>query len=138
DRDVASGTASDTAGNTYVVGGSCSTDFPIQGGFESNLRDQCAATITKVDPTGQSLVFSTYFGGTTPASLVTAGLAVAVDVSGKVYFTGQTSTPDLPIVRAFQPAYGGGDVDGFFAVLSADGSGLLYSTYIGGSGFEEF
>ncbi len=60
---------------------------------------------------------------------------IAVDADGNVYVTGSTTSTDFPIVNAVQPTLGGGR-DAFVSKISADGSQLLYSTYLGGSGDE--
>jgi hypothetical protein len=59
---------------------------------------------------------------------------VAVDEHGRVWFDGMTAATDLPTRNAFQPSYGGGNLDGFLAALSPDGSQLCYGTYVGGDG----
>jgi hypothetical protein len=80
-----------------------------------------------IDP----LIYSTYLGG----SRVDSGRAVAVDSSGNAYVTGKTSSTDFPITSgAFQTAKSGDD-DVFVTKFNAGGSALVYSTYLGGSGF---
>jgi hypothetical protein len=123
----------DRFGSVYVVGFTTSTDFPttpdsLQSTFAGGTFD---AFVTKLNPQGSAVVYSTYLGGTGDDF----GLGIAVDPRGLAYLTGQTSSTDFPTTsRAFQPSYGGGNSDGFVAKLSADGSVLVYSTYLGGSG----
>ena len=66
----------------------------------------------------------------------TLGSGIAVDDPGNAYVTGDTISTDFPTVNAVQPAFGGGD-DAFVAKLNRNGSQLLYSTYLGGSGSDE-
>src|SRR5205823_12968071 len=61
---------------------------------------------------------------------------IAVDALGSAYITGKTRSNDFPTVNAFQPTFGGGNEDAFVAKLNPDGSALVYSTYLGGSGSE--
>jgi uncharacterized repeat protein (TIGR01451 family) len=90
--------------------------------------------VTKLDPTG-AVIFSTYLGGSGNENDFRPGVessGIAVDPAGNVYLAGRTSSLDFPVVNAVLPSYGGGDYDGFVAKLSADGTILLYSTYLGG------
>src|ERR1019366_4944048 len=81
-------------------------------------------------PSGDSLVYSTYLGGTS------AGGGIAVDSSGNAYVAGTTG-PGFPVHKSgFQNKYGGGVSDGFVAKLNASGSDLIWSTYLGGSDYE--
>ena len=84
--------------------------------------------------TGTALVYSTYLGG----SGSDFGKSIAVDSSGKVYLAGQTDSADFPTTNAFQSSLSGGFgvQDAFFTVLGAAGTNLIYSTYLGGPGFE--
>ncbi|GLX70373.1 SBBP repeat-containing protein [Paenibacillus glycanilyticus] len=127
------GIAADNAGNVYVTGITTSTDFPVTPGVVQTVftgdRD---AFITKLNPTGTALVFSTYIGGSASDS----GQNVAVDASGNVYVTGRTYSDNFPVTPgAAQPTFGGLS-DAFVLKLSPDGSTLLYSTYLGGSGHD--
>ena len=82
-----------------------------------------------IDPT---LGYSTYLGGTGND----AGTGIAV-VGSNAYITGLTASVDFPLANPRQPTYGGGNTDVFVSVFNADGTGLLYSTYLGGSGSED-
>src|SRR5712691_10357855 len=96
------GIAMDGAGNAYVTGQTASPDFPaplgaFQGAFQGGGID---AFVTKLDPTGAALVYSTYLGGTD----FDEGDGIAVDATGNAYVTGQTNSSNFPTtLGAFQP-----------------------------------
>src|SRR5205823_5153992 len=95
------------------------------------------AFVTKVDAAGNALVYSTFLGGTygppTNEFAGTNGTSIAVNSAGNAYVTGSTFSIDFPTANAIQASYGGGDDDAFVTALTADGSHLIYSTFIGGS-----
>jgi Beta-propeller repeat len=136
--DYGTGIAADSAGNAYVTGNTCSTDFPTKnplqqtyGGGSSTYM--CGdAFVTKISPAGSALVYSTYLGG----SDVDVGLGIAVDSTGNAYVTGATFSTNFPTVNPLQPAYGGNG-DAFVSKISPTGSALVYSTYLGGSSTED-
>jgi Domain of unknown function DUF11/Beta-propeller repeat len=144
--DIASGLALDPGGNAYVTGTTTSTE--VGTGFPSTLgsyQPLSAATnqffLTKVDPNAggaASLLYSTYFGGSSPANGVTLGGGVAVDINSDAYITGGTNFTNMPLLNAYQ-AINEGQIDAFVAKINpganvAQGQQLLYSTYLGGSG----
>ncbi|MFX1263114.1 MAG: SBBP repeat-containing protein [Promethearchaeota archaeon] len=118
----------DTSGNAYVVGSCVSNDFPIVNGFmgvNSGGRD---CMIFKINATGTGLVFSTYFGGTGDDY----AFSVAVDDSESVYVTGLTNSENIQLMDSYDSSYNfGGDC--FILKLNATGSGLIFSSYFGGS-----
>ncbi len=125
--------AVDSDGNAYVTGETSSPDFPTVNAFQPTFQAaNFNAFITKVDPTGSSWVFSSYFGG----SGWDIGSGIALDAQNNIYLTGMTTSPDFPTVNPIQADFGGGNSDAFVAELSADGSGPLFSTFLGGSGDE--
>jgi hypothetical protein len=126
------GIAVDSSGSAYVVGDTDSSAFPTQNPLRPNLAGDFDIFVTKFSPAGNTLVYSTYLGG----SKAESGFGVAVDPSGNAYVTGKTASLDFPTVSAFQPAFGGGNYDAFVSKLNPDGSALVYSTYLGGSGSE--
>jgi Bacterial Ig-like domain (group 3)/Beta-propeller repeat len=133
------GIAVDSSGNAYVTGDTCSTDFPTMNPLQPANDGTCGwgnAFVTKLNPSGSALVYSTYLGG----SVADAGLGIAVDSSGNAYVTGETLSPDFPITPgAFQTACGGGGSgcwDAFVAKINSSGSALVYSTYLGGDGVD--
>jgi hypothetical protein len=126
------GIAVDQNGHAYVVGVTSSFDFPTSNAFQPMLGGPAGYTnafVTSLDPTGQML-YSTYLGG----SGGDGGHGIAVDTGGNAYVTGGTSSTDFPTVNPLQPALGGPAGNAYVAELTADGSALVYSTYLGGSG----
>jgi hypothetical protein len=128
--DQANGIAVDSSGNAYVAGTTLSTAFPVANPLQStNKAKNGTAFISKLNSTGSALVYSTYLGG----SVSEQANAIAVDPSGDAYVTGSTCSSDFPTVTAVQGSLKG-TCDGFVAELNAPGSGLVYSTFLGGSG----
>jgi hypothetical protein len=128
--DYGEGIAVDASGNAYVTGYTYSTDFPTASPFQANLNGLLNAFVTKLDAVGNALFYSTYLGGNTDF-----GRAIAVDAEGNAYVTGITESANFPTVNAFQSTYGG-DGDTFVTKFDPAGSALVYSTYLGGSGYE--
>ncbi|MGH7813011.1 MAG: SBBP repeat-containing protein [Candidatus Binataceae bacterium] len=131
--DSGNGVAVDSSGNAYVTGEAESTDFPItSGAFQ--IVGGGNTFVTEIKPDGMALVYSTYLGGTGGD----AGYGIAVDSAGNAYVTGATASIDFPVTpRAFQivnNAAGNSGLNAFVTKLAANGSGLIYSTYLGGSG----
>jgi len=122
------GIAVDGSGSAYVTGDTGSTDFPTQDPYQvdQGLYD---AFVAKLSPLGNALVYSTYLGGTSGDW----GSAIAVDGSGSAYVTGSTGSTDFPTQNPYQ-ASPAGALDVFVAKLLPSGDGLVYSTYLGGSG----
>jgi hypothetical protein len=143
--DAAYGIAADSSGNAYVVGVTFSTNFPgTTGGFQPTNNGAGAATnafVTKLNPTGTGLVYSTYLGGSAVESSCNGigdqGFGIAVDGSGNAYVTGTTCSTNFPVTTgAFQTAYNSQNKFGesaFVTKLNTTGTALVYSTYLGGS-----
>src|SRR5688572_27814964 len=129
-----SGIAVDADGNAYVTGGTSSADFPTtSGAFQTSRRGPSDAFLTKLNPTGSVLVYSTYLGGSNEEP--TTG-RIAVDAAGNAYVTGGTWSPDFPTTAgAFDTRFKGADA--FVTKLDPSGSQLVYSTYFGASGNDE-
>ncbi|WP_445635180.1 Beta-propeller repeat protein [Nostoc sp. DSM 114161] len=132
--DVGFGIAVDSNGNAYITGYTSSTDFPIKNAFDITLDGNLEAFLTKVNAKGNSILYSTYLGG----SGNDLGSGIAVDCFGNVYVTGQTYSSDFPTKKAFDSTLGG-FVDAFVTKLNPHVSGkssLVYSTYLGGNDYE--
>jgi hypothetical protein len=143
--DRANAIAVDSSGNALVSGYTSSTNFPTANAAQATsgvatcpLSDKylCAdGFVTKLDPTGSELIYSTYLGG----NAFDNAFAIGVDATGNALVTGWTRSPDFPTLQAVQPATGGGECagmlcsDAFVSKLSPSGE-LLYSTYLGGGG----
>ena len=138
DGDQGDSIALDGAGSAYVTGDTVSPNFPTTVG---RLRHDHAngsgdAFVTKLNASGAALVYSTYLGGSGPARLE-AGTGIAVDGVGSAYLTGDTGSTNFPTTAgAFDTTYNGGVyTTRFVTKLSASGA-LVYSTYLGGSGYD--
>lgn len=125
--DEGTGIAVDAGGNAYVTGRTTSANFPTASPAQAKYAGNDDGFVTKLSSVG-ALVYSTYLGGSGNDD----GLAIAVDPSGNVYVTGDTSSDNFPTLKAMQAARAGG-LDAFVTKLDATGS-LAYSTYLGGSG----
>jgi hypothetical protein len=129
--DLSNSIAIDTAGNAYIVGTTASVDFPTTiGAFEENQQGAQDAFVSKLDPFGDTFIYSTYLGG----SGDDFGNGIAVDSSGNAYVTGTTQSGDFPTANAYDNSLGGAQ-DAFVTKLNSTGlAPLVYSTYLGGSG----
>ena len=133
--DLIHGIAVDAAGNPCVAGMTTSLDFPTTtGAFQQAPAGGVDGFVAKLGPAGSSLIYATYLGGAADTSEDMA-LAIAVDASGSAFVTGTTTSSDFPIVDAFQRLMGGVR-DAFVTGLAPDGSALVYSSFLGGSGLE--
>jgi len=136
-REQAQGIAVDVNGNAYVTGLTESFDSPFTSAYEGfpvtsgafQTKGSYDAFVTKVNPSGSALVYSTYLGG---SAGVDRGWAIALDDGGNAYVTGDTASSNFPLSNPIQAAYGGGSRDVFVTKLNATGSGLVYSTFLGG------
>src|SRR5215207_1926106 len=146
-REHGQGIAVDANGNAYVTGLTESSDnpftveydgFPVTpGAFQTT--GSYDAFITKLNPQGSGLVYSTYLGGT---GGVDRAWGIAIDSLGNATITGDTTanaqnTNNFPVVDAVQTNYGGGLSDAFVSKLNPAGTALVYSTYLGGSLYDE-
>lgn len=157
-QDVANGIAVDPFGDAYVTGTTISPDFPAtSGAFDPACTDDGAcgakkcnnlglvvsnAFVSKLNPEGTGLIYSSFLGDYENVR----GLAIAVDADQSAYVTGSTEFNPAPqgtfcgpfpiTGNAFQPAFGGGFTDAFVTKISASGSSIEYSTYLGGSNEE--
>jgi hypothetical protein len=126
--DQAYGLALGGDGSVYVAGYTTSANFPTLNPFQGSLPGSCSAFVSKLNPTGSALVYSTYLGG----SSCDYAYAIAVDASGSAYVTGVAGSANFPAKNALQGTnHGGGDA--FVTKLDPTGGALVYSTYLGGS-----
>jgi Beta-propeller repeat len=131
-QDTAADICVDALGNAYVTGRTRSENFPTTpGAFQQSdggLNE--SAFVTKLDPSGSALGYSTYLEG----SHHEFGAGIVVDAVGHAYVTGGTQSVDFPTTPGTVQPSSGGDSDAFVTKLNPTGSGLAYSTYLGGIG----
>ena len=116
----------DASGAAYVTGETQSTDFPLANPAQARLGGYFDGFVTKLNPQGSGLVYSTYLGGVQGDDVQ----SVAVDRDGNAYVTGYTNSTDFPTLNPIQAALAGSN-DAFIAKLDPKGA-LVYSTYFGG------
>jgi hypothetical protein len=139
------GIALDAAGNAYVTGFTASSNFPTTtGAYDTSYNGGATDVfVTKLNAAGTSLLYSTFLGGSSGDQ----GLGIAVDANNNAYVTGFTGSTNFP-VRAdtnqippgsfvYRSTYQGGSTDGFVTKLNSTGTGLVFSTFAGGSGADE-
>ena len=133
-NDVGRGIASDAEGNFIITGNTFSADFPTMNAVDDTFGGGVFfgdAFVTKINPETEQILYSTYLGGTADDS----GFAVTVDGQGNAFVLGTAGSNDFPTMNALQPDFGGGS-DAFLACLDTDGA-LVFSTFLGGNGFDE-
>lgn len=130
--DSPGGLALDATGSSYVSGGAGSVDFPTTPGAFDTLPDGSDAFVTKFNPAGSALVYSTVLGGTAGES----STAVALDGAGNAWLTGVTGSTDFPIIVGAADSTQNGMSDVFISELNNTGTTLLYSTFLGGADSE--
>jgi hypothetical protein len=125
------GIAVDDASNCYVTGYTNSSDFPLQNPLKSTKKKDYDAFVTKFNATG-GVVFSTFLGGEGGDG----AWDIAVDTAENCYIVGSTSSNDFPTLNAFQSELPGLNA-GFVTKLNATGTGLIFSTFLGGSRYDD-
>jgi hypothetical protein len=126
--------AVDRFGNAYVGGETDSTDFPVTAGaFRPTYTGAGDGFVTKLSPSGSSLVYSLVLGGEETDSIN----ALALDSQQRAYVTGGTSSQAFPVKNPYQSTYtsqppSSGGISAFITRVNASGSDLEYSTYLDG------
>ncbi len=131
--DGVSGIVTDAAGNVYICGTTGSVNLTgtnIGAGVTSGYS---AAFVAKISPAG-ALLFATFIAGLSDTA---TSASVALDASGNIYVVGSTTSSSFPTANPIQAAYHGG-TDAFLLELNSSGNALVFSTYIGGSGYDYF
>jgi hypothetical protein len=121
----------DAQGNLYATGYTKAANFPVTPGiYQNTYGGGIDSYVIKISGYGDALVYASYLGGTSWE----LGYGIGVNDLGEAYVCGYTSSTDYPTTtNAFQASSGGGLTEGFLARISADGTQLLTSTYLGGS-----
>ncbi len=127
----------DISGNAYVAGQTSSADFPTTGGAFDTSYNGGDAFVTKLNPSGTGLVYSTFLGGRGNDD----AWGIAIDGAGNAYVTGRTWTSTFPTTpgafdTTFNGKQGNTDPDAYVTKLNAAGSGLVYSTFLGGKAYD--
>lgn len=124
----------DVANNIYIASSTRSSNFPIVNGFDNSLGGKQDAVVCKLNSSLSQLIYSTYLGGSSNE----AGNALVVKDNMEVYVTGGTCSPDFSTTNgAFDQTYNGGSADAFVSHISANGSVLLQSTFLGTSNYDQ-
>jgi len=134
-QDIAYDIAINAANEVFVTGYTVSADFPISAGAYQPVYNGNDAFVTKLNAAGNTILYSTYLGG----SMQERGEAIYINGANEAYIAGRTYSSDFPTTAgAFQTVFGGAvaTIDGFVTKLNAAGTGLIYSTYVGGTGSE--
>ena len=124
----------DSSNSAYITGYTCSNDFPTVNGFQTSMTGCWDGFISKISADGSTLLYSTYLGGSSGSN----PSSIAVDSSNDIYVAGYTNSTDFPVQNAFQPTVSPNQNNyfgqyGFVTHLTADGSTLVYSTYLAGN-----
>jgi Beta-propeller repeat len=128
--DRAAAIAVDSSGEAYVTGATNSSNFPVGAAVRATLGGSKSAFVLKLNAVGNTLLFSTYLGGTT----YDVGTAIALDATGNAYVAGDTQSADFPVIGGLQSVIGGG-FDAFVTKLNSNGA-YVFSTFLGGAANE--
>jgi len=128
------GLAVDDAGQVWLAGRTRSTDFPlvdpVQPVHGGGLWDSFVVKLDLSDPTAPAVAFATYFGG----GEADWAWDVAIDPTGNAYVAGRTGSDDFPVLDALQPTIGSTPSHDAYVAKFDDQGGLVFATYLGGSG----
>lgn len=128
--DLGNAIAVDGSGSAYVTGTTGSSNFPIGPAFQGTYTLSPEAFVTKINPGGSTLAYSSYLGGSGGGDV---GTSIAVDNTNHAYVAGYTNSASFPLFLAQQSSYQGGTYDAFVTKVNPGGGSLAYSTYVGGS-----
>jgi len=137
--DSGKGIAVDSTGCAYIAGYTYSYDFPTVNAFQNHFNQGVTlavkdAFVSKISSSGSRLVYSTYLGGTKDDD----GRDIALNSDGNAFIVGVTESEDFPTFFPYQAEVNGWNIFNIFITrLSASGSALVYSTYLGGAGGTE-
>ncbi|MCW3079680.1 PKD domain-containing protein [Segetibacter sp.] len=124
----------DNSGNVLLASNTQSSDFPVSANaFQKIFGGLQDGVIIRANPDLSTIMYSTYFGG----KLNDAAFVLAINPSNNnIYVGGNTVSTDFPGNKSgvINPAFQGGETDGFVSILSPDGSSLLKTSYMGTTG----
>lgn len=126
--DIGNAIAADPDGFAYITGYTDSADFPFKNGWDDSLSGKTDAFVVKINSSDNSIVYSTFLGGTSDDS----GCDVAVDSKGAAYITGYTYSQDFPTQKSRKEGLTG-NRDAFVTKIAPAGSSLSYSALLGGT-----
>ena len=134
-HDYGYGIAIDSNGNSYISGITYSDNYPTTpGAYDPTYNSGGDVFMTKINPAGSSLLYSTFIGG----NVEDIARGIEIDSNGNAYIGGYTQSSNFPTTPgAYDTSYNGGYTDVFVTKLNSTGSSLVYSTFIGGSGGDE-
>ncbi len=118
-------------GNPYITGLTASSNFPTANAFDSTFNGASDCFVIKLATDGQALTYSTFLGGTAGDY----GYGIAVD-GGSAYVTGYTYSTGFPTANPYDSTHNGGTQDCFVTKLATNGMSLIYSTFLGGNGYD--
>ncbi len=125
------GLSFDSSGNLCFAGRTSSNDFPVTAGvYDGTFNGVEDGYIAKMDPEGTRLVFSTFIGGSAKDRII----SMAMGDEGSIFFSGTTSSADMPVTDNAYDWTHNGDEDVCVGRLSSDGKDLEYCTFLGGTG----
>lgn len=132
-RDAGTGIVVDVLGNAYLVGSTLSSNFPRTfGAFDTTQNGSFDLFVLKLNSTASGFYYSTFVGG----SVDELGNGIAIDAAGYAYVTGCTYSSNYPTTAAAFDRVFNGPLDAFVTKLNQSGTGLVYSTYLGGTGVD--
>ncbi len=126
--DAPRGLLIDSSSAVCLSGYTASSDFPVQNAYDNTHNGGYDIFVTKLSSSGNTLLYGTFLGGSTDEG----PRDIATDSSGCLYVGGSTSSADFPAVNGYDTTYNG-ESDVFFTKFSADGSSVVYSTFLGGT-----
>ncbi len=140
--DTGAGIAVDANGRAVITGSTSSANFPTRNAAQANFGGTCDepdtcfdAYVTKLSADGSSFIFSTYLGGKAENNPIDVSNGVAIDAAGNTFVTGTTLSPDFPLKNPIRTSYS--NTEAFLTKFDPAGA-IVYSTYLGGSGLENF
>lgn len=128
DDDEGGGIKVDRSGRAYVIGRTYSKNFPVLNPVQSANAGGADVFVTKLDPSGATMLYSTFLGGTGDD----LGDGIAIDGDDNIYLAGGTTSTDFPLKDPLQAMNAGG-MDAFVTKLAESGTDVVYSTYLGGT-----